>query len=233
MIPIRDINPTERFSIVTALLIVVNIAVFLYQLTLGQEGESRFLQSFAVIPRHFFSSEPSPVSWLPASATLVTSMFLHGGLLHLGSNMLYLWIFGNNVEDVMGRLRFFVFYLVCGCAAAYAYAFFHDSSPVPMIGASGAVSGVLGAYLLLFPRARVVTLFIFFFYIRTVSIPAMTVLGLWFLLQFVNVLVADTTIGGVAWHAHIAGFVTGLLLVGLFKKRDVPFGNIRGRLRYP
>jgi membrane associated rhomboid family serine protease len=154
-------------------------------------------------------------------------MFLHGGPLHIAGNMLYLWIFGNNVEDAMGRLRFILFYALCGCFAAYAHAYLNRSSQVPMIGASGAVSGVLGAYLLLYPRARVVTLVVFGFYIRTIEVPAMAVLGFWFVLQFLNALVSSGAAGGVAWHAHVAGFVAGMLLIGLFKRKDVPFGGRR------
>jgi membrane associated rhomboid family serine protease len=146
--------------------------------------------------------------------------------------MLYLWIFGNNVEDATGRVRFIIFYTLCGLFAASIHAFMHQSSLTPMIGASGAISGVLGAYLLLYPRARVVTLVMFGFYIRTVEVPAMIVLGLWFVLQFLNVLIAGSSGGGVAWHAHVGGFVAGILLIGLFKRRDVPFGGGRG-IHYP
>jgi membrane associated rhomboid family serine protease len=141
--------------------------------------------------------------------------------------MLYLWIFGNNVEDAMGRIRFVLFYLLCGLIAAYAHAYMNSSSHTPMIGASGAISGVLGAYLLLYPRARVVTLVFFGFYARTIELPAVGVLGFWFLLQFLNALIAGGTGGGIAWYAHVAGFVAGMLLVGPFKRRDVAFGGGR------
>jgi membrane associated rhomboid family serine protease len=227
LIPLRDINPTERFAIVTFFLIVLNIVVFIYELTLGDTAGERFIASFALIPKRLFSHAITTNNELPAAATLFTSMFLHGGALHITGNMLYLWIFGNNVEDAMSRIRFIIFYTLCGLLAAYAHAIMNSSSPTPMIGASGAVSGVLGAYLLLYPQARVVTLVIFGFYVRTVQMPAMAVLGLWFVLQFLNALLASGSGGGIAWYAHVAGFVAGMLLIGPFKRRDVPFGGVR------
>ena len=141
--------------------------------------------------------------------------------------MLYLWIFGNNVEDSMGRIRFIVFYFSCGIVAAYAHALANAESTMPMIGASGAISGVLGAYLVLYPRARVLTLIAFGLYIRTVEVPAMFVLGFWFVLQFLNALLSSGTGGGVAWFAHIGGFIAGILLIGIFKRRDVPWWSRR------
>jgi len=228
LIPLRDINPTERFAIVTLILIVLNCAVFIYELTLGPTGGEAFLLSFAFIPKRLFYPDTVISGTIPATATLFTSMFLHGGWLHIAGNMLYLWIFGNNVEDATGRVRFFIFYVLCGLFAAYVHAFMNQSSLTPMIGASGAISGVLGAYLLLYPRARVVTLVILGFYIRTVEVPAMIVLGLWFVLQFLSALVSSGSGGGVAWYAHIAGFAAGIILIGLFKRRDVLFGGGRG-----
>lgn len=227
MIPLRDINPTERFAIITLTLIVLNIAVFIYELMIGEIRAEAFIASYALIPKRLFTHGVPTIGALPVKATLFTSMFLHGGFLHLSGNMLYLWIFGNNVEDAMGRMRFVVFYLLCGVAAAYAHAFMNSSSLTPMIGASGAISGVLGAYLLLYPRARVVTLVMMGFYIRTVEIPAMVVLGFWFALQFLNALVASGAGGGIAWYAHVAGFVAGMALIGLFKRKNVPFGGGR------
>lgn len=232
MIPLRDINPTERFAIVTFLLISLNIAVFVYELALGGMEGNLFIASFALIPKRLFSHKAAMEGALPVAATLITSMFLHGGLLHIAGNMLYLWIFGNNVEDSMGRSRFIIFYLLCGLFAAYAHALMNRNSVTPMIGASGAISGVLGAYLLLYPRARVVTLIMFGFYIRTIEVPAMVVLGFWFALQFLNVLMTSGSEGGVAWYAHVGGFVSGMLLIGLFKRKDVTFGVGR-RYRYP
>lgn len=228
MIPLRDINPTERFAIVTFTLIVLNCAVFVYELTLGTMGGEMFLATFALIPRRLFYPDTVMGNAVPAAATLFTSMFLHGGWLHIAGNMLYLWIFGNNVEDATGRVRFIIFYLLCGLFAASVHAFMNQSSLTPMIGASGAISGVLGAYVLLYPRARVVTLVMLGFYIRTVEVPAMIVLGLWFVFQFLNVLISSGSGGGVAWYAHIAGFLAGVFLIGLFKRKDVLFGGGRG-----
>jgi membrane associated rhomboid family serine protease len=232
LIPIRDINPTKRFAIVTFTLIVLNVVVFVYELTLGMTGSEAFLASFALIPKRLFSPDTVTNSTIPVAATMVTSMFLHGGLLHIAGNMLYLWIFGNNIEDDTGRARFLAFYILCGLIAAYAHAFMNRTSLIPMIGASGAISGVLGAYLLLYPRARVVTLVLFGFYIRTVEVPAMIVLGFWFVLQFLSALMSGGSGEGVAWYAHISGFIAGMLLIGLFKRRDVLFGWTRGT-RYP
>jgi membrane associated rhomboid family serine protease len=227
LIPLRDINPTERFAIVTLVLIVLNSIVFVYELTLGDAAGKLFIQSFALVPQRLFSPGMVTGSAVPAAATLFTSQFLHGGFLHVAGNMLYLWIFGNNVEDAMGRVRFVLFYLLCGVIAAYAHALMNSASLTPMIGASGAVAGVLGAYFLLYPRARVVTLIFFGFYIRPVELPAMAVLGFWFVLQFLNALVTTGSAVGVAWYAHIAGFSAGMLLIGLFKRSDVAFGGGR------
>jgi len=212
---------------VTFLVIVLNIVVFVYQLTLGERAGELFVESFALVPAKLFAAGPLTGGATPVAATLITSMFLHGGLLHIAGNMLYLWIFGNNVEDAMGRMRFIFFYLLCGILAAYAHAYMNRSSLTPMIGASGAISGVLGAYLLLYPRARVVTLIMLGFYIRTIQLPAKVVLGFWFLLQFVNALLEGGSAGGVAWYAHVAGFFAGVLLIGLFKRNEVPFGGRR------
>lgn len=224
MIPIKDINPTERFAVVTASLITINIVVFIYEMLLGPAGKY-FIMTFGLVPRELLSGDGVSANAIPAWATLFTSMFLHGGIMHVAGNMLYLWIFGNNIEDSMGRFRFIVFYFLCGVVAAYGHALTNPESTTPMIGASGAVSGVLGAYLMLFPRARVLTLVVFGFYIRTIQLPALFVLGFWFVLQFLNAFLSRGTGQGVAWFAHIGGFVAGILLIGLFKRRRVPFGG--------
>lgn len=231
MIPLRDINPTRRFSVITLALVVLNVAVFIYELSLGTAGTEQFLAAFALVPKRLFSPESVPPGAIPAAATVITSMFLHEGFVHLSGNMLYLWIFGNNIEDAMGRVRFIIFYLLCGALASFGHAYAHSSSLTPMIGASGAVSGVLGAYVMLYPRARVVTLVLIGFYARTVEVPALIVLGLWIALQFLNAVLAGASAAGVAWYAHIAGFVAGGVLIGLFKRADVPFGGGR-RSRY-
>ncbi len=223
MIPLRDINPTERFSVVTAFFIAVNIAVFIYELLLRAGEQEAFVSSFSLIPQRLFSQAAAAQGTVPVAATMFTSMFMHGGFLHIAGNMLYLWIFGNNVEDSMGRLRFILFYFLCGIIAAYSHALANASSAVPMIGASGAISGVLGAYLMLYPRARVLTLVVFGLYVRTVELPAMFVLGFWFVLQFLSALISAGTGEGVAWYAHVGGFVAGMAFIGLFKRKKVPF----------
>jgi membrane associated rhomboid family serine protease len=217
MIPIRDDNPTTITPVVTVGVIAVNVVAFIYQLSLGPYGDT-FVGVFGAVPSALFGGgSGSPV---PATLTLLTSMFLHGGIMHIGGNMLYLWIFGNNIEDVMGHGRFIVFYLLCGVAAAYAHAITAPDSLVPMIGASGAISGVLGAYLLLFPHARVLTLIPFGIFTRMDYIPAAWVLGFWIVLQFFNgTLSLGQDGGGVAWFAHVGGFLAGMALIHLFVRR--------------
>lgn len=202
-----------------SLLITVNAAVFVYQLSLGSGPVlTGFFYQFGLVPRALFSfGYWQEAGILLGLAPLFTSMFLHGGWMHFLGNMLYLWVFGDNVEDWLGSLRFLLFYLVCGLLAALLQIAVHPGSPIPMIGASGAISGVLAAYLVLFPRARVLTFvpILFFFYL--VRLPAMIFLGLWFLLQFFNGAVSltagDLSMGGTAWWAHIGGFVAGLVLI--------------------
>ncbi len=215
-LPLRDENPTRRFPIITVLVIGANIAIFLYQ-AFSVRGLEYYVQIMGVIPyeiTHFRALSHLPRIYPPL--TLFTSMFLHGGLFHLLGNMLFLWIFGNNIEDYLGSFRFLFFYLFCGLAAGFTQIIFSPNSRVPMIGASGAVAGVLGAYFILYPRARVLTLVFLFFFIRIVPIPAAYVLGFWFILQLLNVGLG----GGVAWFAHIGGFISGLLLIkGLSRRR--------------
>jgi membrane associated rhomboid family serine protease len=229
LIPLKDANPTERFPIVTVLLIALNILAYLYQVRLDERDGEYFLGVFALVPNHLFHAASSPPGPVPAGATIFTSMFLHGGIFHLAGNMLYLWIFGNNIEDAMGRIRFIVFYLLCGAVAALGHALTNTHSLVPMIGASGAISGVLGAYLLLYPYARVLTLFTLGFFVRLIEVPAMVILGFWFVFQFLNALIAGGGGGGIAWFAHIGGFIAGMVLIGLFKRSTVPFW---GKRRY-
>jgi membrane associated rhomboid family serine protease len=228
MFPLRDDNPTTIFPFLTILLIAVNVLVFMYQLSLGPKGEEVFVYQYGAIPAVLFGTQQLPASivTIPPYLSLVTSMFLHGGFMHLIGNMLYLWIFGNNIEEAMGRVRFLLFYLLTGLAAAYAQLLVNPNSVVPLIGASGAISGVLGAYILLYPRARVLTLILLPLFIRLMYIPAWVVLGIWFLLQVWNgSLSGQESGGGVAFWAHIGGFVAGVLLVGLFKRREVRLFN--------
>jgi membrane associated rhomboid family serine protease len=228
MIPLRDDNPTTGAPVLTVALIAVNALVFLYQLSLSPRAGQLFVYQFGAIPAVLFGSGdlPSSIAVIPPVLSLFTSMFLHAGWLHLIGNMWYLWIFGDNVEEAMGRVRFLVFYLLAGLIAALTHALFSIGSDIPMIGASGAISGVLGAYLILYPRARVLVLLpLLWFYWRMFHIPAMFVLGLWFLLQILNGGLDSGAAGGVAWTAHVGGFVAGMLLVGIFKRSDVHFFN--------
>lgn len=213
MIPLRDINPTRRFPIITVLLIAANTAIFLYESSLNPRALNQLILSAGMIPyqvAHRFGPD--------AAFDILTAMFLHGGWMHLLSNMLYLWIFGNNVEDRMGPVRFTLFYLLCGVLASLAQVLASPNSSIPTIGASGAIAGVLGAYLVLYPNARVLSLVFMFYFIRLVEVPAIIVLGLWFVLQFFNGLatLGVPGMGGVAYFAHIGGFVSGLVLVHLF-----------------
>ena len=221
--PLHDDNPTRRFPILTVLLIAGNVLVFIYELGLGPRATA-FIQSFGAVPAEILDPRswgrhvpvpgiPSPP---PEPLTLVTSMFLHGGFMHLIGNMAYLWIFGNNIEDVLGRVRFIVFYLLGGIAAGLTHIFLSPSSAVPAIGASGAISAVLGAYLVLYPRARVRALLFLGFFIRIVWVPAIVLLVFWFVFQLLSAAVTPRTEGGVAWFAHIGGFVAGLLAIRVF-----------------
>lgn len=214
MLPLRDFIPTRRFPVLTVSIIVVNIIAFGYELLAEAGGTlDQTFYTMGVVPfevTHNFG---------PAVAlSFLTSLFLHGGFMHIAGNMLYLWIFGNNVEDSMGRGRFLVFYLLTGVIASAAQVLASPSSPVPTIGASGAIAGVLGAYIVLFPNARVQTLIFLGYFARMANLPALLVLGFWFVLQLFNGLMAFgvAQAGGVAWFAHVGGFVAGLLLVRLF-----------------
>lgn len=228
MIPLHDDNPTRTFPFITVVFILANILVFFYQVSLGPVSGRLFVYQFGAVPAVIFGRDalPSGVAAIPASLSLLTSMFLHGGFLHLAGNMLFLWIFGNNIEDSMGHVRFIVFYAACGVIAALSHGLVEPNSAVPMIGASGAISGVLGAYLLLFPRAHVLVLIPLGFFMQLVRIPAGFVLGFWFLLQFLSGTAAvGRSGGGIAWFAHIGGFLAGMVLIGFFKHRRVRFFN--------
>ncbi|WKZ33447.1 MAG: rhomboid family intramembrane serine protease [Thermodesulfobacteriota bacterium] len=216
MIPIRDDIPSRTYPYVTVALLVLNAAVFLYQLTLDVNGLERFIYATAAIPAELTSmAEVRPVDVLPVELTLLTAMFVHGGLLHLGGNMLFLWIFGDNVEDRFGHFRFLFFYLAAGVAASMVHILIEPGSIVPMVGASGAIAGVLGAYFMLFPRAQVQTLVILPLFISMARLPAVLFLGFWFLFQ---VLSSGLSAGaGIAWFAHIGGFVAGVAVALMYK----------------
>lgn len=221
MLPLKDDIPTERTPVVTIGLIALNILVFLYQMSLGPHQQA-FIYALGVVPFEITNNiDLVPRITLPLKSTLLTSMFIHGGLFHLFGNMLYLWIFGNNVEDVMGRFRFLLFFLVCGLAATYSQIYMNPASRIPMVGASGAISGVLGAYLLLYPNARVLTVIFLGFFVQIIRVPALIVLSFWIVVQVISgtaALSAGHT-AGVAWFAHIGGFVSGLVLLKLFLAR--------------
>lgn len=220
MIPIKDDIPSSTYPFVTIALIALNAAVFLYQLTLGLPGLERFIYRTAAIPVEITSLyDIGPSAIVPLPFTLLTSIFVHGGLLHVGGNMLFLWIFGDNVEDRFGHLAFFVFYLLAGVAASMAHIMLEPDSTVPMVGASGAIAGVLGAYFLLFPKAQVYTLIILPLYISMARLPALFFLGFWFFLQVLNsgASWAGGASGGVAWLAHVGGFVAGVAGAAVYK----------------
>jgi len=239
VLPLKDDVPTRSFPAVTVALIVINALVYLYEFALGVPAEpsraarlaaerayAAFISEFGLIPCRLGDVCPPQLATALAGApqpwlTVFTSMFVHGGLFHIAGNMLYLWIFGNNVEDSMGKGRFVVFYLICGIAAALAQYLPDPSSVIPMVGASGAISGTLGAYLILHPHARVWTLVGFGWFWRLVPVPAVMVLGFWIVVQLVNSAVTFTKDqpGGVAWLAHVGGFVAGMALIGLFRRR--------------
>ena len=216
MIPLRDVIPSRTTPYVTVTLIVLNGLIFAYQFLLGS-GVQEFIYVFGLVPAEF--------SW----PTVFTSMFLHGGLMHAGGNMLYLWIFGDNVEDRMGHGRFVAFYLLCGVAAALAQTWVSPDSVVPMVGASGAIAGVMGAYFVLYPKSRIVTLLPLIIFFQVIEVPAIVFLGIWFLMQFVSglgslaVTSADGAAqmaGGVAFWAHVAGFAAGLVGVFVFRRPE-------------
>jgi membrane associated rhomboid family serine protease len=215
-LPLKDDNPTNTFPFVTVGLILANCFVFYHQLTLSLPAGQKFVFQWGAIPYQIVHGEVLYGPGLfPPVLTLFSSMFLHGGFLHLIGNMLYLWIFGNNIEDTLGHFRFLIFYLLVGLSAALVQVLSDPQSTTPMIGASGAVAGILGAYLLLFPQARILTLMFIFIFIRMIRIPALIVLGFWFLVQLLSITSGYET--GVAFFAHIGGFVAGLILVKVFQ----------------
>jgi membrane associated rhomboid family serine protease len=223
MFPISDDNPSHIRPIVTYVVIGICVIVFLWQLSLGaKEGEAVIYQLGMIPARLFGYKDLNPdLASVPAWATVVTSMFMHGGFMHLGGNMLFLWIFGDNVEDCMGHVRFAAFYVLCGAAAALTQSVLNPHSEIPMVGASGAISGVLGAYLLLHPWATVRVIIFIGILFWIAHVPALMVLGFWFLAQLFNAAVAPPDVPGVAFWAHVGGFVAGLVLVPFFKDKYV------------
>jgi membrane associated rhomboid family serine protease len=218
VIPLKDNIPTRTLPIIAVSLIFVNILIFLWQrFTLQGVASEQVYRYFGFIPHELAVSLTTQWGLVPYNImTMFTSMFLHGGFLHLAGNMLYLWIFGNNIEDALGHLKFILFYLISGLVAAGFQLLYDPTSNVPMIGASGAISGVLGAYLVLYPYARIKTLLIIIVFIKVVELPAILLLTIWFFMQVLY----STSMDGVAWYAHIGGFIFGLLAVKLFARKS-------------
>jgi len=227
MIPLKDRIPRSTTPVVTVTLIVVNTLIFLYELTLPARLEPAFFMAYAMVPARLTHQLFAPHVPLTVALTpFLTSMFLHGGWLHLIGNMWFLWVFGDNVEDRLGHLSYLLFYLVCGFGAGLAHVVMNLGSDVPSLGASGAISGVLGAYIVMFPRARVLTLVPLIVFWFTVDIPAFFILGYWFVIQFFSGLsslgMRGAGGGGVAWWAHIGGFLLGVVLVRIWPRRRRP-----------
>jgi len=217
LIPLKDNNPSRTYPAVNITLLLANVVVFLYQLALPPNDQKLFILSNATIPAHITAFLGGHVGFEAAFLPLLTSMFLHSGFLHLAGNMLFLWIFGDNVEDAFGHLPYLFFYLACGIGAELLHVLFNFDSAIPALGASGAISGVMGAYMVLYPRERILTLVFIF----VVPIPAVFILGYWFLLQFLAGIDALGTSakGGVAVWAHVGGFLLGVLLTQLVRRR--------------
>ena len=247
MFPIRDDNPQLRLPIATYVIMAINVAVWVFVQGLGSNPDLiRSICVLGLIPAELLSTVPAGTEFQlgPQAVcriaeggsvhTIFTSMFMHGGWMHIIGNMWFLYIFGDNVEDAMGPIRFVIFYLLCGVAAALAQVFTNVESTVPMVGASGAIGGVMGAYILLYPKVNVHMLFIFGFYITTFAIPAVAMLGYWFLVQVLSgVASLSASGGGVAFWAHVGGFAAGLVLVMLFRNRKLldrhPYHGFRQR----
>jgi len=216
MIPLKDDAPRDTFPYVTLAIIIINTAVFVYELALGYMGMNRFIYSVAVIPYEITHlTDIGATALVPPPLTLITAMFVHGGFFHLAGNMLFLWIFGDNIEDSLGHVKFILFYLLTGLIASSAHVFAVPDSTLPMIGASGAIAGVLGAYFVLFPRANVKTLIFLFVIVTVIRVPAVYFLGIWFVFQILS----SNSGAGIAWYAHIGGFVSGAVLIKLLVRR--------------
>ena len=225
MIPLSDLNERRSVPWVMISIVLLNVVVFVYELTLGTRQLDTFIQTFGTVPTEIARGQQlPPPAPQPIYLTLVTAMFIHSGFLHIGSNMLYLWIFGDNVEDAFGHIPFLLFYFASGIVAGLTQVLVDVNSNVPSIGASGAIAGVLGAYLLLFPRAQVRTLLFIGFFITIARLPAMLLIGFWFITQLLSGIaslgVATQQTGGVAVWAHVGGFITGLILAAFFGRRQ-------------
>ncbi len=221
MIPLKDTNPSRTTPFITYIIIGLNVVVFGFEFLLG-DYQSELFYYFGVIPARLTASADYEFSGIFSFFTVFTSMFLHGGIMHLIGNMLFLYVFGDNVEDRLGHFKYIFFYLLAGVAAALTQVFIAPESEVPMIGASGAIAGVLGAYVFLFPRARISTLIPLFIFFQVIELPAFLFLGIWFAMQMFSGMMSlgiGGDAGGVAWWAHIGGFAAGAALLPLLKKR--------------
>jgi membrane associated rhomboid family serine protease len=220
LLPLGDKNPTRHLAIINILLIATNVAVFIFQHFYSSLAPADFLHHFGFVPNLLSTLDrldPADAGWVPLS--LVTGIFLHGGWFHLGSNMLFLWIFGDNVEDRLGHGRYLLFYLLCGVLATLAHFCAHPLSPLPTVGASGAIAGVMGAYLFLYPRARIRTLVVVIIFIQIIHLPAWFLITIWIITQILSAYteLATAQAAGVAWFAHIGGFMAGILLLMALK----------------
>jgi len=219
MIPLKDTIPSRTTPYINIFLILINFALFFYELSLGRLGLTRFIYTYGLVPKRFFYLSDQDFPLLFRYLPFFTSTFLHGGWFHILGNMLFLWIFGDNVEDEMGHFKYLGFYLLCGAGAGFVHLYLNPFSPLPAVGASGAISGVMGAYFLLFPTSRIITLLPIFFFFTLVEIPAFFFLGIWFLFQLLSgtfSLIAREVTGGVAWWAHVGGFILGMGLRVVF-----------------
>ncbi|HEY4492627.1 MAG TPA: rhomboid family intramembrane serine protease [Acidobacteriota bacterium] len=225
MFPLKDTIPSKTFPFVNIGLIVLNILIFIYEFLLGRQAEA-FIYEFGLTPVRFYWGLQH--DFTDALIPVFTSMFLHGGWFHVLGNMWFLYIFGDNVEDRCGHFGYFVFYLLCGIGAALSQTVFFPRSTVPMVGASGAIAGVLGGYFLLFPHSRVLTLVPIFVFLQVMEIPAVVFLIFWFVVQFIQGSMTSSAQGGVAWWAHIGGFIVGMILIFFFRRREprrTPYWN--------
>lgn len=235
MIPLKDDNPTSTTPIITYTIIAVCFFVFILQISSSSYNDGQLFYSYGLIPSVLTGKAelPDHLAAIPSELTLFTSMFMHGGFMHLIGNMLYMWIFADNIEDELGRVKFIIFYILSGIAAALTQVFMDTDSTIPMIGASGAIGGVLGAYIVNHPRAKVLVLIPLGFFSQIVKIPALFVLGFWFVLQFISSSLSSSSGGGVAYGAHIGGFIFGAVAILFFNKLSVKTRINKTTIRNP
>jgi len=235
LIPLKDDNPTTRTPFVTYAIIAVCVFVFILEIGSNSYNSGKLFYSYGLVPAVLTGKAelPSHLAALPAELTLLTSMFMHGGFMHLIGNMLYMWIFADNIEDEIGPVKFFIFYILAGIAAALTQVFMNTDSTIPMIGASGAIGGVLGAYIVNHPKAKVLVLIPLGFFSQIIRVPALFVLGFWFVLQFISSSLSSSTGGGVAYGAHIVGFVFGVVAILFFNKFSLKTKPKQTNIRNP